>query len=62
MALTRPTKAQVAQPDPKKHRNISFAKSALRIVAGVLLCAGQLFAAGALLILAEALGIAEELV
>lgn len=49
-------------PDPKKHQYISFAKSALRIIAGLLLCAGQLFASGAFLILAEGLGIAEELV
>jgi hypothetical protein len=49
-------------PDPRLHRNISFAKSALRILAGALLCTGQLFAAGAFLILAEGLGIAEELV
>lgn len=62
MALTRPTKSQVAHPDPKKHQYISFAKSALRIIAGGLLCAGQLLAAGALLIVAEGLGIAEELV
>ena len=62
MALTRPTKQQIEHPDPKLHRNISFAKSALRILAGGLLCAGQLFAAGAFLILAEVLGVAEELV
>lgn len=49
-------------PDPKLHRNISLVKSALRILAGGLLCAGQLVAAGAFLILAEVLGIAEELV
>lgn len=49
-------------PDPVKHQYISFAKSALRIVAGGLLCAGQLFAAGVFLILAEVLGVAEELV
>jgi hypothetical protein len=49
-------------PDPTKHKYISFAKSALRIVAGLLLCTGQLFAAGAFLILAEVLGIAEEMV
>lgn len=49
-------------PDPKLHRNISFAKSGLRIVAGATLCAGQFYAAGAFLILAEVLGIAEELV
>jgi hypothetical protein len=62
MALTKPTKNQVAGSDLRLHRNISFAKSGLRIIAGGLLCAGQLFAAGALLILAEALGVAEELV
>ena len=49
-------------PDPTKHLKISLVKSALRIIAGLLLCAGQLFAAGAFLILAEVLGIAEELV
>lgn len=49
-------------PDPKLHRNISFVKSGFRILAGVLFCTGQLFAAGAFLILAEGLGIAEELV
>jgi hypothetical protein len=49
-------------PDPKLHRNISFVKSGFRIIAGALLCVGQLFAAGAFLILAEGLGIAEELV
>ena len=49
-------------PDPVKHKNISFVKSAFRIVAGLMLCAGQVFAAGAFLILAEGLGIAEEMV
>lgn len=49
-------------PDPVKHQYISFAKSATRIVAGVFLCSGLLFIAGALLIVAEVLGIAEELV
>jgi hypothetical protein len=62
MGLTKPTKHQVNQPDPRLHRNISFAKSGLRIIAGVLLCTGQLFAAGAFVILAEVLGIVEELV
>ena len=49
-------------PNPKMHKYVSFAKSGIRIVAGGLLCVGQLYAAGALLILAEVLGIAEELV
>jgi hypothetical protein len=62
MGLTKPTKSQMNQPDPRLHRNISFAKSGLRIIAGVFLCTGQLFVAGAFVILAEVLGIAEELV
>lgn len=50
------------QPDPRKHQIISFAKSGLRILAGIFLCANMLISAGVLLILAEILGIAEELV
>ena len=49
-------------PDPKLHRNISFVKSALRIVAGFSLFGGGLMLAGALIVIAEILGIAEELV
>jgi len=49
-------------PDPIKHKYISFAKSAVRIAAGVALCFSMLWSAGALLILAEVLGIVEELV
>lgn len=49
-------------PDPKLHREISFVKSALRILAGISLCTGSLLVAGGLLICAEILGIAEELV
>jgi hypothetical protein len=44
------------------HFYVSLAKSALRIVAGGNLLLGNLFWAGALLILAEVLGIVEELV
>lgn len=44
------------------HFYVSLAKSALRIVAGGNLLIGNLFWAGALLILAEVLGILEELV
>ena len=44
------------------HFYVSLAKSALRIVAGGSLLLGNLFAAGSLLILAEILGIVEELV
>jgi hypothetical protein len=50
------------QPDPKLHQIISFAKSALRLLAGGFLCANILISAGVLFILAEILGIAEELV
>jgi hypothetical protein len=49
-------------PDPVKHKYISFAKSGVRIAAGAALCFGMFWSAGALLILAEILGIAEELV
>ena len=52
-------------PDPVKHKYISFAKSAVRILAGAALCltlTPLLWYAGALLILAEILGIVEELV
>jgi hypothetical protein len=50
------------QPDPRKHLIISLAKSSLRILAGVFLCAGMLMSAGVLLIVAEVGGILEELV
>jgi hypothetical protein len=49
-------------PDPIKHKYISFVKSGVRIAAGAALCLGMIWWAGALLILAEILGIAEELV
>jgi hypothetical protein len=49
-------------PDPLKHKYISFVKSGFRILAGVALCFGDLVIAGSLLIVAELLGIAEELV
>ena len=49
-------------PDPVKHKYISFAKSAVRIAAGVALCYSLFWYAGSLLILAEILGIAEEVV
>jgi len=49
-------------PDPIWHRNISFAKSALRIAAGGALCSSMLITAGILFIIAEVLGIVEEIV
>ena len=44
------------------HFYVSLVKSVLRIVAGGSLVAGNLVAAGALLVLAEMLGIVEEMV
>jgi hypothetical protein len=49
-------------PDPVKHKYISFAKSAVRVAAGVALCYSMFWYAGGLLILAEVLGVAEEMV
>jgi hypothetical protein len=48
-------------PNPKKHQQISFIKSALRIV-GYLLLLVEPIAAVTILVCSEALGIAEELV
>lgn len=62
MALTRPTKTQVAHPHPVKHRTISFVKSGLRIAAFYFLAYYDLQIAAGLLLAAELLGIAEELV
>ena len=50
------------QPDAKLHQRISFIKSGLRIIAGYALICGELVTAGSFLILAELLGIVEELV
>jgi hypothetical protein len=52
----------VKHPDPKKHQYVSFIKSGFRILAGASLCFGEFVIAGALLIVAELLGIIEELV
>jgi hypothetical protein len=56
-------------PDPVKHKYISFAKSGVRILAGLALAGGgwlemnpYIMYAGVLLILAEVLGIVEEIV
>ena len=49
-------------PDPVKHKYISFAKSGVRIAAGLALCFGMFWYAGSLLILAEIFGIIEEVV
>lgn len=49
-------------PDPLKHKYISFVKSGFRIAAGFALALGYLQGAGLLLVLAECLGVAEEMV
>lgn len=49
-------------PSPVGHRVVSFAKSGLRILAGIFLCASMFMSAGVLFILAELLGILEEIV
>ena len=49
-------------PDPIKHKYISFAKSGVRIAAGFALAFSMFWWAGGLLVLAEVLGIAEEMV
>lgn len=50
------------QPDPKLHQQISFIKSGARVIAGALLINQRFVAAGLMIILAEVLGIIEELV
>ena len=49
-------------PDPLLHRNISFVIGLLRFVAGVSLCNSNFVIAGVMFVLAELMGIAEELV
>ena len=56
------TNKETKHPDAVWHLRISLAKSVIRIVAGGALIMGELFVAGSLLILAEILGIGEELV
>ncbi len=52
-----------AAKDPSRgHFYVSLVKSGFRIAAGVALIQGQFITAGALLILAEILGIVEEIV
>ena len=54
---------EIQPNDPSRgHFYVSLVKSGLRIVAGVFLINGNLLVAGSLLILAEGLGIVEELV
>lgn len=63
MALTKPKTSQIeVHPDAKKHQYISFIKSGLRIVGCYFLAYYDLQLAAGLFLLAEFLGIAEELV
>jgi hypothetical protein len=57
-----PQTVTIEYPDATKHKYISFVKSGFRILAGVTLCFGEFAIAGVLLIVAEILGIAEEMV
>ena len=60
-----PDGSEMKHPDPKKHQYISFVKSVWRIIAGVALCFSPdtyIMLAGASLVVAEILGIVEELV
>ena len=49
-------------PDPKLHLQLSLVKSGVRILAGGALLFGSLWYAGICLIVAEGIGVAEELV
>jgi hypothetical protein len=53
---------KIKQPNPKKHLYVSLVKSVFRILAGSLLFVDMIHLAGLLIIVAELLGIAEELV
>ena len=56
------TKQEIEHPDPQKHKNISFVKSGIRILAGLCLMYGEFWWAGAGFVIAEMLGVAEEMV
>lgn len=63
MALTKPKATQLENhPDARKHKIISFVKSGLRIVACGFLAYYEFQLAAGLFLVAELLGIAEELV
>ena len=53
---------KMKHPDPKLHLQLSLVKSGIRILAGGALLFGSLWYAGISLIVAELIGIAEELV
>jgi hypothetical protein len=61
--MKRKNKMQIQPKDPSKgHFYVSLAKSAIRIVAGGCLITGNLLMAGVGFIMAEVLGIVEEMV
>ena len=60
--MKKAKKQKLQIPDPRLHQQISFLKSALRLGAGVVLVLFVSPLAGGLLLVAEVLGIAEELV
>ena len=54
---------EIQTKDPGRgHFYVSLAKSAIRIVAGVVLMSGNFWLAGCCIILAEVLGVVEEIV
>ena len=61
--MQKGTKMEIQSKDTSKgHFYVSIVKSAVRIAAGAALIMGSLVVCGALLILAEILGIVEEVV
>lgn len=52
---------QVKESKSNSHFWVSLLKSGVRIAAGAMFCLGDIWKAGALLIIAEVLGIIEEL-
>lgn len=68
-ALDFTTSDSIQHPDARKHKYVSFVKSGVRIIAGVALASGgwlemnpYILWAGILLVVAELLGVVEELV
>jgi len=53
---------ELETPNPIWHRNLSFLKSDLRIIAGLFLITSSLLGAGVFFILAEIVGVLEEMV
>lgn len=52
---------QPKESKSNRHFTISLIKSGIRILAGITLCLGDIWKAGVLLMIAEILGIVEEL-